>query len=261
MNQPAIKIENLSYSIADKTILKQIFLELNRGDYLSIIGPNGAGKTTLLRCIMRIYNASEGKIWINGRLLSEINQRELAKQVSYVPQSDGRIFPFTVAEFILMGRYPHLSPFTAIQADDKLAVAQALELTQTTHLANRNLNTLSGGEKQTVFIAAALAQGARILLLDEPTTFLDPRHQSDIYRILKKLNRELKMTIISVTHDINQAALQSNRVVILKAGAIVFSGNSSEIMNNQILQPAYQKKFSFLKHPEQDQLFIIPEVS
>jgi iron complex transport system ATP-binding protein len=136
-----------------------------------------------------------------------------------------------------------------------------MELTQTTLLAHRRLDTLSGGERQTVLIAAALAQGAPILLLDEPTTFLDPRHEVDIFRLLRKINQEYRRSIITVTHNINQAALQGQRVIILKAGQIIFDGKSTAIMNNQILQQAYEKSFLFTNHPVTNQLITVPEVN
>ena len=260
MHARLIEIKNLSFSIANNKILDDVSLEVFTGDYLSIIGPNGAGKTTLLKCLMRIYPQFQGEIRLAARSLAGYSQKELARQISYVPQSDGRYFPFSVEEFVLMGRYPHLSPFTAIQGNDLAAVRDALKLTNTAHLAQRQLSTLSGGEKQTIFIAAAIAQGSEILLLDEPTTFLDPKHQADIGHILKKLNQEREMTIISVTHDINQAALHSNRVVILKNGKLTFSGKAQEIMDNQILQSAYDKSFDFLQHPVTGQRIIAPEV-
>jgi len=158
-----------------------------------------------------------------------------------------------------MGRYPHLSPFTSFSAKDKKAVKEALELTDTIQMSDRVLTTLSGGERQTVFIAAALAQGADILLLDEPTTFLDPKHEQDIYRILRRINNELGIIIVSVTHDINSAVLQGERIVILKNGCLQFEGEAAEIMNKKILAPAYGKDFTFLKHPLTGQTIIAPE--
>ena len=136
---------------------------------------------------------------------------------------------------------------------DALAVTGMLEFRE------RSMATLSGGEKQKVFIAASLAQEARILLLDEPTTFLDPKHEEDIYRILKKLNEEKGLTIISVTHDLNHAALLSQKTIALKEGSVVYTGPSAEIMNNQILEKIYQKKFVFARHPQRKMLFTVPE--
>ena len=166
MRKPVIQINNLSLDISNKRILENVTFDIYEKDYLSIIGPNGAGKTSLLKCLMRIYSYSEGNIFFRGASIKNFSQRNLAKQISYVPQSDGRSLPFTVEEFVMMGRYPHLSPFTSFSAKDKKAVKEALELTDTIQMSDRVLTTLSGGERQTVFIAAALAEGADILLLD-----------------------------------------------------------------------------------------------
>lgn len=260
MTIPIIDIENLSLSITNKAILNSISLQIFEGDYLSIIGPNGAGKTSLLKCIMRICATHEGTIRFMGTSLKKISQKDLAKQISYVPQANGRIFPFSVEEFVMMGRYPHLSPFTSFGDSDRKAVRNALEITQTASFSNRQMNTLSGGERQIVFIAAALAQGAKTMLLDEPTTFLDPKHEADIYSILKRLNRELGMTIVSVTHDINSAVLQSDKIVILKQGEVIYSGKARDIMRNEILKPAFDKFFTFITHPNSGQIIIVPEV-
>jgi len=261
MSNIIIEIENLSLSISKKEILKSISFQIFEGDFLSIIGPNGAGKTTLLKCMMRINSGYEGTIRFRGKSTHKMSQKSLARQISYVPQSNGRIFPFTVEEFVMMGRYPHLSPFTSFSVEDKDVVSKALHLTKTEHLAHRQLNTLSGGEKQIVFIAAALAQGAKIMLLDEPTTFLDPKHEAEIYTILKKLNRELGMTIVSVTHDINSAVLQSDRIIVLKDGNVMFIGDAQHVMENRILERAYEKSFTFLDHPKTGQKIIAPEVA
>ena len=260
MGNRIIEISNLSLLISNKKILDSVSLQILEGDYLSIIGPNGAGKTSLLKCLMRIYSGSGGTIKFMGTPIERFSQKNLAKLISYVPQSDGRIFPFTVEEFVMMGRYPHLNPFTSFNADDKKIVQDALELTKTTNFSDRQLNTLSGGERQIVFIAAALAQGADILLLDEPTTFLDPKHEQEIYKILRKINTQLGKTIISVTHDINSAVLQSEQVIILKDGKVNFAGKAKEIMSNKILEKAYEKPFIFSNHPVTHQTIIAPEV-
>ncbi len=260
MIKSVIELENLSLKINDKLILDSVALQIFEGDYLSIIGPNGAGKTSLLKCIMGIYSGYEGDIRLRGNLQKKISQKNLAKQISYVSQANGRIFPFTVEEFVMMGRYPHLSPFTSFRIEDRTAVREALAITEIALYADRLMNTLSGGERQIVFIAAALAQGAKIMLLDEPTTFLDPRHESEIYSILQRLNRELGLTIISVTHDINSAVLQSHKIVILKDGRVIFSDEASKIMRNEILEPAYNKTFNFIQHPITGQTIIAPEV-
>jgi iron complex transport system ATP-binding protein len=260
MNNTIIEIEQFSFSINGKKILKDISLTVREGEYVSIIGPNGAGKTTLLKCLDKIHQGGEGKIKIAGKMLNEYSQQELARQVSYVPQVNGNIPPFTVYEFVMMGRYPYWSPFSCPNNEDKEAIRHALLVTGTSGFEERALWTLSGGERQKVFIAAAFAQGAKVLLLDEPTTFLDPKHQTDVYRLLARLNGEQGVTIVSVTHDINSAALTSSRVLALKRGTVAFYGNTDEFMDKEILYNIYEKEFLFMRHPQTGKTIVAPEI-
>ncbi len=259
MSEPAIVVRDLAYAIRGKKVLSGISLSIPSGQYLTVIGPNGAGKTTLLKCLIRILSDVDGSISVFGRPLKEYSQKELAKSMSYVPQADGRVLSFTVREFVAMGRYPYLSPFSVISNEDRTAIEEALDLTGMSGLKERNIETLSGGERQCVFIAAAIAQGAKVLLLDEPTTFLDPRHQMEIHDLLERLNRTLGMTIIAVTHDINCAALWSDHIVALKEGRVSFSGTGAELMCNETLQRIYQKKFIFVEHPRGGLKFVAPD--
>lgn len=249
MSKPAIQISNLNLNLSGKEILSGVSLEVNRGEYVSIIGPNGAGKTSLVKCISRIYTNWSGTIEINGRDITRCSQRELARQLSYVPQAEGRALPFTVFEFVLMGRYPHLSPFTSISMADKEMVAKILDKAGLTPFTERRLDTLSGGERQMVFIAAALAQGADILLLDEPTSFLDYRHQAEVMHLLSRLHRENNITIISVSHDINTACTQSSRIMALKDGERRFFETPDKAMDTDRLEELYETSFLIADHP------------
>ncbi len=252
-----IEVSDYTFSYERKPALRDISLTITAGERLSVIGPNGAGKTTLLKCMARILTGGKGSIRINGRQIGDYNQKDLAKFMSYVPQAQGCLVPFTVREFILMGRYPHLSPFSTISKQDIEAVSEAIVLTGTEDYAERSLCTLSGGECQKVFIAAALAQGAKILLLDEPTTFLDPRHQDDISRTLMRINRESGVTLVWVTHDINSAVLYSDRILALKDGAAAFCGPPEGLMNNETLERIYEKSFLFVRHPQTGQPVVV----
>lgn len=260
MERVIIDIASYSFGVSDKEILKNISLSVREGEYVSIVGPNGAGKTTLLKCISRILRGGRGEITVAGKKLEAYSQKELALKISYVPQADGRPAPFTVREFVLMGRYPYLSPFSPPSPSDTAAVREALEVTDTLDFSERFLGTLSGGERQKVYIAAALAQEAKVLLLDEPTTFLDPKHESDIYRLLAGINRQRGVTVVSVTHDINSAVLTSRTVLALKDGVVAFCGPAQEFMNEGILWNIYEKSFSLMKHPLYGRTIIAPEV-
>jgi iron complex transport system ATP-binding protein len=259
MNNKHIEISNYSFSVGEKRILGNVSFSVEKGEYLSIIGPNGAGKSTLLKCIDRITDGGSGSIRIDDKPLDDYSQKELAKLVGYVPQAEGGSVPFTVREFVLMGRYPHLSPFTLPKKEDEEIVIAALKLTGSENLQHRMLNTLSGGERQNVLIAAALTQEAHILLLDEPTSFLDPRHCIDIHRRLHRINREWGVTILSVTHDINSAVLMSNRILALKEGGVVYTGPADDIMNNEVLKKIYDTEFLFATHPQTGKPVIVEE--
>lgn len=253
-----ITITKLAYAVGKKSILKDISLNIQKGDYLGIIGPNGAGKSTLLKCLMRINQHSFGQIEICGRPLADYSQRELATKLSYVPQSNGRALAYTVKEFVEMGRYPFVKPFSSMTVKDYKVVDDAIEQVGIGPFKHRSLATLSGGERQSVFIAAALAQGAKILLLDEPTTFLDPKHQADTHALLGRLNGELGLTIINVTHDINSAAISCNKVVAIKDGEVTFSGTGQQLMQNSVLKSIFGINFNFAAHPVDGSNCIVP---
>jgi len=253
-----IEIENFSFAIRKTGILRNLCLSIREGEYVSIVGPNGAGKTTLIKCLNRIFKNGKGQIRIAGKDLEKYSQKDLAKMTSYVPQANGHHFSFTVREFVLMGRYPYVSPFSSVSEKDEAAVEKALGITGTRAWADRRITTLSGGERQKVLIAAALAQEARILLLDEPITFLDPGYQDDIYAILKKVNLDQGITIVSATHDINSAVLHSQKIIALKQGELFFDGFPRDIMNHEQLFQLYGKPFSFVDHPETGMPIILP---
>ncbi len=253
-----IRVSDFSFRLGKKQILRDVSFSVSRGQYVSIVGPNGAGKTTLLKCIDRILIGGTGRIEIAGRPLESYRQKELARLISYVPQADGRVFPFTVEQFVLMGRYPHLSPFSSIGREDRQAVAHAMELTDTRQFAERQLDTLSGGERQKVYVAAALAQGADILLLDEPTTFLDYRRQAEIRDLLVRVNAESGVAVLAVTHDVNIAALESHRIVALREGEVVFSDTPEALMTPEVLRRIYGTSLVLVDHPQAPLPVVVP---
>jgi iron complex transport system ATP-binding protein len=257
MNNALFKIEKLFFSISAKPILNDINFEIETGDYLTIIGPNGAGKTTLLKCLMGINGLESGEILFHGNALSQIKQKDLAKNVAYVPQNDGRSLPFSVKEFIMLARYPHLSPFSSYSKNDMEIVAESLEVVGIQRLRNRRLSTLSGGERQMVLIASALAQQTEVILFDEPTAFLDPKYEEAIYTIMEKIHKNGK-TVVMVTHDLNGAILHSTRLLIIKEGQLVYNGNPQDIVSGDILSSVYEKPFLFMKHPQNGKSIIVP---
>ena len=248
-DQSILSVRKLSYSYGRSRVLDDLSLDVRAGEFLSIVGPNGAGKSTLLKCLNRILTGTTGTIAIRGRDLSTFSQRALAREIAYVPQAEGRFAEFTVFEFVLLSRYPHLSPFTTVSEANERAVWRALESTHTQKFAHRVHATLSGGERQKVFVAAALAQEAPILILDEATSSLDPRHQADILHVLKETNRQTGTTVLSVTHDINLAAAVSDRILAMKNGRSMFCGTPVEFMESRTLGEIYNTEFQFVSHP------------
>ncbi len=258
MSKPVIQLDNVGFAIAGKCILAGVSATVAAGEFVSIIGPNGAGKTTLLKCLNRILPGASGRIAVAGAPLASYTQAQLARQIAYVPQAEGRQVDFTVFEFVMLGRYPHLSPFSSIRLDDERVVWEALQATDMAAFADRLLDTLSGGERQKAFIAAALAQQAPILVLDEPTSFLDPHHQDEILGLLRRLNRDAGVTIVSVTHDLNGAALVSDRLLGLRDGRVVLDGPPAAVMTRAGLAQVYEADFLFAQHPLSGQPMVVP---
>lgn len=239
----SIQITNLSIAYTEKPVLKRISLEIRPGDFLSIIGPNGAGKSTLLKCLCGILPHWSGEIELTGKPLQKFSTRERARHISYVPQSIGHRLPFRVADFVAMGRYPHLSPFSTLTPADHANIEQALETVGMQPFRDRQMDTLSGGERQMVLIAAALAQGGKILVLDEPVTFLDYHHQVQVMQTLQQLNREKNYTIISVNHDLHTALQFSTRLAALKDGELIRTGSPEDFRKPACLQEIYGTPF------------------
>ncbi len=219
-------------------------LEVAAGECVALVGPNGAGKTTLLRCLAGLRTPSAGELTHRGRNFDELSRRELARRIAYVPQVRPASVPLTVREAVELGRYPHLSRFQlASSAADHRAVDQALAAAGIEAFAERPLDELSGGERQMAWIAAALAQAAEVLILDEPTTHLDPRHQRDVAGLLHRLHREEGATILFATHDLDLAGLLGDRVLALRAGRIAALGLPREVLAADSLAALFDAPF------------------
>jgi len=243
---PALDVRNLWVEVDGTTILQDISVAIGQGEFLSVIGPNGAGKLTLIRCLAGLGAPSRGEIRLGGRRLGDCSRRAVARTIAYVPQADARVLPFTVRAFVEMGRYPHLGSWASLGQADEQAVVLALERTDTSHLADRAMQSLSGGERQRAFIAAALAQGGSFLLLDEPTTFLDYRHQMDILELLEGLHGEEGLTVVTATHDLNSTVALSDTVLALGDGRVVFHGPSDEVYSAARLESIYHNRFELV---------------
>ena len=253
-----IEVESLTYALNGSPILSEVGFSAEKGEYISLIGPNGAGKTTLLKLLDGLLKGAGGSLKIGGVSIAGLSRKELAKKVGYVPQGESGQLPFSVYEFVAFGRYAHTGAFGVFSPKDAAAVERAIGLAGVGGFRNRPLASLSGGERQRVFIAAALAQAPQILLLDEPTTFLDPKRQSEINGLLAELNRKEGATIIAATHDINSALQQSGRIIALKAGRVVFDGTPEEIVSSGALEHVYDKRFTILARPDTNRPVALP---
>lgn len=239
----AIDVRDLTVTVNGAVLLDRVSMAIEPGGWTAVVGPNGAGKTTLLRCMDGLVRPTGGSVALDGRDVRRYPRRELARRMSYVPQSPPRSDDYTVRQYVELGRYPHLGAWGVVGQRDRDAVDEALELTETAGLASRSVASLSGGEFQRTLIAAALAQGGRVLLLDEPTSFLDFRHQVQVLGLLERLHREAGLTIVAVTHDLNGAARVARSVVALKAGRIVASGAPSEMFDPARLAEIFDTGF------------------
>jgi iron complex transport system ATP-binding protein len=235
---PAIEIRDLSFAYQDRTVLCGVQLLVEHGQMLGILGPNGSGKTTLMKILSAVLRGN-GEVSLNGKRIETYRRRELSKLVAVVPQEARLTFPYTVAEIIMMGRASYHSPF-ALEGKKDLEVARlSMELTDCLELSNRYLHELSGGEKQRVMIARALAQEPEILLLDEPSAFLDLKHQLQVFELLRRLNRERDLTIVATLHDVNFAALFFPRLAMLRDGMIYRDGAPREVLTEKTIEEVY----------------------
>ncbi|WP_026672666.1 ABC transporter ATP-binding protein [Alkalihalobacterium bogoriense] len=220
--------------------LHDISVSFEVGKITGIIGPNGSGKSTLLKVLTRLLSIDKGEVRLNEKKLHEYKAKEFATTLAMLPQSKGVLPNLTVKELITYGRSPHQQLFTyRLSTDDKIAIEWAMDVTGTSKHANRMFHTLSGGEQQKARIAMALAQQTNLLLLDEPTTYLDISHQLDVMEMLDHINQNYQMTIIMVLHDLQQAAKYCHHLITMKKGAIVTTGQPKEMITAQFLQDVY----------------------
>ncbi len=225
---------NLYFSYQSNSVLTDINLELRSGELVGLVGMNGTGKSTLLKLMSGILTPSSGKVELAGRDLKTMTRRDVARKISFVPQNSTIDFAFEVHEIVSMGRTPYIKRFRSLSRKDYEAVSEAMQLTETTQLANRLVTELSGGERQRVQIARAIAQQTDLMLLDEPTSNLDLSHQLEVLNIIRKLCRSGRAAIMSI-HDLTLAARYCDRIVVLSDQRVVADGSPSEVFTQECL--------------------------
>jgi iron complex transport system ATP-binding protein len=244
-----IDVDGLKLAYDTVPVLDGTEFRVERGDLVALLGANGAGKSTLLRCISRILQPAAGSILLDGRELRHFNSREAARLMAVVPQETAADFDFTVEDIVMMGRFPYLRRFRKEEGKDYDTVRRAMEMTGVAHLAERSLAALSGGEKQRVIMARAVAQQPEVLLLDEPTANLDIGYQSMLLELAARLNWEQEVTVIAAIHDINLAVHHFNRFILLSGGRVMAAGRAEEVITSENIQKSYGVKASIYRHP------------
>ena len=258
-NNVAYALHNVTFSYGrgkgpeSEAVVKDLSCLILSGKVLGILGPNGSGKSTLLKLLARIFQPQQGRIDILSESLSGLSQLDVAKRVALVPQETLQVFPFTIAEMVLMGRSPHHQGWGGWHWEDSQdwALAQhAMEELDVAHLGNRLITEVSGGERQRAVIARALVQEPKILLLDEPTAFLDLHHQLEIARIIKRLNRERGLTVVLVSHDLNLASQYCDQILLLNHGRLAAMGSPHTVMKPEVIEEVYGCSVLVDRHPQ-----------
>ncbi len=253
-----IKIDNITLSYGKKIVLKDLSLVLKERTFIGIIGKNGTGKSTLLKSIVGLLKPIKGKIFVYNEDIYKTSKNMLAKNISFMPQTMQFDFSFNVKEFIMFGRFPYMNMFKVASKEDVKIVEDVMNFTQTTEFANRNINELSGGEKQKVLLAQTLVQQTDIICLDEPTSHLDICSQSTIFKLLKMLNEKYNKTIITTIHDLNLAGEFCSDIVLLDNKKIFSYGLTKEVLNYKDIEKVYNITVVVYTNPVSKKPVVIP---
>lgn len=256
---PELELRGVSVDFGPGSFrLHPIDLAIRRGEVFGIIGPNGSGKTTLLRTMAGLLAPCSGQVLFEGEPLDARTPAARARSIAYVPQEAALSFPFTVQEVVLMGRYPYLG-WLGFEKKRDLEVARwALEVTETDHLRDRVMGELSGGERQRVILAMALAQEPEVVLLDEPTSFLDIKHQVNVHRLLVRLREERQLTVVSVLHDLTMASTWFDRLCLMARGRAKRTGPPADVIEYQLIKETYEAEVYIDVNAVTGRPYIIP---
>jgi iron complex transport system ATP-binding protein len=253
----SLNLIGLSVDIGKRRIVNGVDIAVPNGSFVGLLGPNGSGKSTILKTLYRVHRPSGGQILLDGADLLAMKPRDVAQRVAVVAQESTVEFDFTVLEMVMIGRTPHKRVFDRDDEADRTVVLRAIERVSCDHLVERSFNTLSGGEKQRVLIARAIAQGADHLILDEPTNHLDIRYQMEILELVSELN----VTVLAALHDLSLAALFCDTVYLLADGLIVTGGPPASVITIETVRHAYGADVLIVEHPETGTPHLIPRRS
>ncbi|WP_276355239.1 ABC transporter ATP-binding protein [Cohnella caldifontis] len=234
-----LRTDQLHIGYGRRSIVEDLSLRIPDGQITALVGANGSGKSTILKALARILKPASGQVLLDGKSIQRQSTREVAKQLAILPQNPSAPDGLTVEELVAFGRYPHQRGMGTLTGEDRKAVDWALQVTGTADFRDRPVDQLSGGQRQRAWIAMALAQDTEILLLDEPTTFLDIAHQLEVLQLLLRLNREEGRTIVMVVHDLNHAAQYADHVVAIRQGRAVRQGTPEEVVTEDMLRAVF----------------------
>lgn len=254
----ALEGRGLSLSYESRQISSDLDVHVPEGEVTVILGPNACGKSTLLRALSRLLTPTRGQVLLHGEDVRRMPPKQLARRLGLLPQSSTAPFGITVTDLVARGRFPHQKMLQQWSDTDRLAVARAMEATRITGLADRVVDELSGGQRQRVWIAMLLAQDTPVMLLDEPTTFLDISHQLDVMELVRALNRDDGRTMVLVLHDLNQACRFADNLIVMRDGAVISQGPPEEVMTEDLLRRVFSLRARVLPDPEFGTPMVIP---
>jgi len=233
-------VDSVSIRYEKKCVINNFSFSVKKGEIVSIIGPNGSGKSTLLKAMSRMLPCEAGRVELEGRNMKDMNTKEVARMMCMLSQKNQAPSDMTVVDLVSYGRFPHKKWYEKLNKEDMEIVDWALEKTSLTEYRDRPVGALSGGESQRAWIAMALAQRPKILLLDEPTTYLDISHQHEVLELVRELNREMGMTVVMVLHDLNQASYYSDRIIVVQGGRNCMCGTPQQVMTSSMIRDVYR---------------------
>jgi iron complex transport system ATP-binding protein len=255
-----LELQDITCAYDSHPIISQISLHAQPGEVLALIGPNGVGKSTLLRAMARLMHPAHGNVILASRDIWQISSRDTARQLAFAPQINNESWSATVEQVVALGRAPHRGWLLPLTIHDDLITRQVLELVGLDHLRDRISTELSGGEQQRMVIARVLAQEPSILLLDEPTSHLDLKYQTEVLSLVRRLAHQKGLTVIVSLHDLNLAAIYADRVALLSNGGLAAIGTPAEVLTSEMLSQVYGVPILVIKHPLRDTPFIIPDI-
>ncbi|QOR36728.1 ABC transporter ATP-binding protein [Clostridium sp. 'deep sea'] len=253
-----LELNNVSIAYDNQVVVNKLSCQFIKHKITTIIGPNGCGKSTLLKAISKGKRINAGSISLNGKPLMKIKYKELAKIIALLPQNPQIPYSITAKQLITLGRYPFHKWNSGLSGADKEVIERVIKQTNIVNLQEKYLHEMSGGEKQRAWIAMTLAQEPQLLLLDEPTTFLDINHQYETLELIKKLNEQQKITIVMVLHDINQAARYSDNIIVMNKGQVKAQGSVTDVINEQLIQQVFKLKTKIILDEINNKPIIIP---